>query len=350
MAHQFSNLYRNPYRHDIIPPPPPYEVLPSAGYIPSGPTTTAPAVRDDFPRQQPPREWSRGIDYLRDLHTEIGNLNLDALHAPPHRMSFVNADKPLPRLPPPPPLPDRPAMPSSSSASRLDDFHLSSFADRSLPQPLSEDLRPHSLPPSDDVAAQKYFRPSAYLRIPEPSRIYRPHSDATNATNAFKSHKSRHKASASIDITYVPSSSSEGESSLPGTITGRSPARRGRASSEQPVSTIPTTPSRTRRSRVSPDRVQDGTTNGLTSDAQRCAGFTRTGQPCKRLVRSSAPYLLSRDFHSPADRDEDDEAPRLVGRYCKDHAGMICEVGGFYWRGGPVSKQGSGVWIDFDGK
>jgi hypothetical protein len=32
-------------------------------------------------------------------------------------------------------------------------------------------------------------------------------------------------------------------------------------------------------------------------------------------------------------------------RYCKDHAGRICQVGGFYWKGGKKS-----VWVDFDGE
>jgi hypothetical protein len=31
-------------------------------------------------------------------------------------------------------------------------------------------------------------------------------------------------------------------------------------------------------------------------------------------------------------------------RYCKDHAGQICQVGGFYWKG---EKS---VWIDFAGR
>ena len=346
MVHQPTSLYRTPYHHDTNLTPPPYQTFASASYIPPRPVTDL-AIRNEYPRHQQPRERSRGLDYLQDLHTELSNIDLDAFHSN-ERISSVNADKPLPRLPPPPPLPDRPTVPASYSASRLDDLHTPFSLDRTRPLSLTEGSRPHSLTPNEDIAPQKYFRPSAYLRIPEPLHVSRPHSD--HPTNAFQSHKHRSKASTSIDITYVPSSSSEDDTSLPGTSTGRSPARRRRAASEQPPATTSTTPSKTRRSRVSPDPNRDSTPNASTSDAQRCSGFTRTGQPCKRLVRASAPYLLSRESYSPANGDGDDEAPRLVGRYCKDHAGMICEVGGFYWRGGPMFKQGSGVWIDFDGK
>ena len=47
--------------------------------------------------------------------------------------------------------------------------------------------------------------------------------------------------------------------------------------------------------------------------------------------------------------DGNDHAQRVTGRYCKDHAGMICQVGGFYWRG-RQGKQTTGVWIDFSGE
>lgn len=44
------------------------------------------------------------------------------------------------------------------------------------------------------------------------------------------------------------------------------------------------------------------------------------------------------------DEDEREEEGETVGgRYCKDHAGMICGVEGFYSRDKP------GLWIRFDG-
>jgi hypothetical protein len=59
-------------------------------------------------------------------------------------------------------------------------------------------------------------------------------------------------------------------------------------------------------------------------------------------VRSTAPYLLSRDIN--IDEGEDGSLVEEE-RYCKDHAGRICQVGGFYWRGGAKS-----VWVDFGGQ
>jgi hypothetical protein len=59
-------------------------------------------------------------------------------------------------------------------------------------------------------------------------------------------------------------------------------------------------------------------------------------------VRSTAPYLLSRDINIG---EGEDGSLVKEERYCKDHAGRICQVGGFYWRGGAKS-----VWVDFGGQ
>ena len=72
----------------------------------------------------------------------------------------------------------------------------------------------------------------------------------------------------------------------------------------------------------------------------QCAGFTRAGAPCKRTVKAAAPFLAHADT-------SDDDAERIVGRYCKDHAGLVCAAKGFYWRD---ARGKAGVWIDFDGE
>jgi hypothetical protein len=60
------------------------------------------------------------------------------------------------------------------------------------------------------------------------------------------------------------------------------------------------------------------------------------------LVRAQAPLLAS-------SLGDDGDAPRAgaVGRYCRDHAGMVCAADGFYWRD---ARGKSGVWIDFKGE
>ncbi|BEI95679.1 hypothetical protein CcaverHIS631_0106280 [Cutaneotrichosporon cavernicola] len=72
----------------------------------------------------------------------------------------------------------------------------------------------------------------------------------------------------------------------------------------------------------------------------RCAGYTRAGVPCKRLVRAQAPLLAT-------PLGDDGDAPRVgaVGRYCRDHAGMVCAADGFYWRD---AKGKSGVYVAFN--
>lgn len=86
------------------------------------------------------------------------------------------------------------------------------------------------------------------------------------------------------------------------------------------------------------------------SSSVQCSGFTRTGQPCKRLVKAKAPYLSIRDVSvapvSLVGDDGDARSEKVMGRYCKDHAGMICTAKGFYWR---RERDNSGVWIEFDG-
>ncbi|UOH80150.1 hypothetical protein LQV05_002799 [Cryptococcus neoformans] len=111
----------------------------------------------------------------------------------------------------------------------------------------------------------------------------------------------------------------------------------GRGSSNTPSSI---SPSKTKKSN-SPHKPY--TSN---SSSVQCSGFTRTGQPCKRLVRVKAPYLSAPDALMALDEDGGDaRSEKVMGRYCKDHAGMICTIKGFYWR---RERDSSGVWIEFD--
>lgn len=123
-----------------------------------------------------------------------------------------------------------------------------------------------------------------------------------------------------------------------------SPARRG--SSNTPSTTPSTTPSGKTKKSSSPHKPY--TSN---SSSVQCSGFTRTGQPCKRLVKVKAPYLSARDASvASVSLDEDGgdaRSEKVMGRYCKDHAGMICTIKGFYWR---RERDSSGVWIEFDGE
>ncbi|WVQ70911.1 hypothetical protein IAR50_000436 [Cryptococcus sp. DSM 104548] len=79
----------------------------------------------------------------------------------------------------------------------------------------------------------------------------------------------------------------------------------------------------------------------------QCSGFTRTGAPCKRIVRAHAPYLATPIGGREDDDEGDIRSERVMGRYCKDHAGMICKTKGFYWRNGE-GEDASKVWIDFE--
>jgi len=101
---------------------------------------------------------------------------------------------------------------------------------------------------------------------------------------------------------------------------------------------------------ASPASVKNGSPS---TKSVRCSGYTRAGQPCKRLVKIEAPYLSQREpsateyNQAKSGSGEDDEENQTMGRYCRDHAGMICKAGGFYWRG----RGGkAAIWVDFNGE
>ncbi|WVO12986.1 hypothetical protein L204_100595 [Cryptococcus depauperatus] len=172
-----------------------------------------------------------------------------------------------------------------------------------------------------------------------------------------------------IDLTQTSSDSSP-DSSILDHVTPRSSARRKRLTSDlrQSFLTSPSisSPSPSPRRQKSPSKtpstspfvskeVVSPSKFATLGQAVTCSGFTRTGQPCKRLVKVPAPYLIYKDSQEPSDGGErrignvdgegDVRSERVMGRYCKDHAKMICDAKGFYWR----STEGdAGIWIDFD--
>ena len=271
---------------------------------------------------------------------------------------------------------------------------------RPVPQPVKP-LDPYSPTPRHSKPVQKVsppksFKPSPYLHLPlppstPPSR-HRPHSAPHPGSSSGKG-KGRGDSQEVIDLTLEsPSSPTVSTPSSPSHprahVTPRSPARlRRRGASDQPppststpthtplqlpgVAQVPATPSRS---------SQNQRHGSPSSTAVRCAGYTRAGERCKRTVKVEAPYLAawnlnvgsgmagpSGNMAGPsgknkgkaeaeegtahrrqnralvADRGSPDEADDEVegGRYCKDHAGMICGVEGFYSRDKP------GLWIRF---
>ncbi|WWC58470.1 uncharacterized protein I303_101013 [Kwoniella dejecticola CBS 10117] len=316
------------------------------------------------------------------------------IHSDP---SSPNCDKQLPPLPPPPPRPnlssDRyPVYPSTYQPINAP----------WAPTPPSLPPRPVSLPlpdigdhldetvPANRVSDQriedrhsrvvtlehgeqektksgsKSFKPSVHphskprlseedhLQPPTPRSPPRVRSDSRLPTSgkrytqdkSVKSHQRKLKRSPrdSADREYNPIidltlCSSDDESADRGeNVTPRSPARRTRAASEQPLptATIPKLPSS-----ISPEsQTGPRTPMKSVSGAVQCSGFTRAGQPCKRLVKDLAPYLSVKDPNLEAG----DESDRVLGRYCKDHAGMICQAEGFYWR---ADGKRAEVWINF---
>lgn len=281
------------------------------------------------------RRYSKGRDYLRSLGDQMASSELDRGQAGDLSNRLSVSDKPLPRLPPPPSIPHRPMT--------------------------DPPYRPHPEPAEPPInqadvsyeSPQKTFRPSPYLVLPEnhrnpysdPSSSFVDHRTSQPPANAKSAPTTPRRGTRPspesrdiIELSYSPSSSSSSPVALNNSsnVTPRSPARiRKRAISEQPP-----TPSSTVRSPHPKDNKE--------GRAVRCAGYTRTGQPCKRLVKASAPLLMAMDLNvldsnssMGLDREKGEE---VEGRYCKDHAGMICSQKGFYSRDSP------GVWVDFDGE
>ncbi|WWC99796.1 hypothetical protein V866_006704 [Kwoniella sp. B9012] len=224
----------------------------------------------------------------------------------------------------------------------------------SPPKTFRPTVHPHSKPRLSDENR---------LRPPSPHTPPRPKSDSAIPTSSKKKGKGKATSTSAstpktkpktpnrrkekdndpdwnpiIDLTI--SSSEDDSEDRNENITPRSSARRKRAMSEQPgrTSAHTSTPSKSVSGSGSRTPGKDSTLGVV-----QCSGFTRTGQPCKRLVKVSAPYLSARDTN--VEQGGDERSEKVMGRYCKDHAGMICQVDGFYWRG---DGDKAGIWIEFN--
>lgn len=333
-----------------------------------------------------PSKPNKGREYLQSLGSSMAALNIgqrthskqQSHHAAP--ISQIStprvSDKPLPELPPAPPLPARPATIVLETYPSL------------APSPASR-ARPTTQPPVYPSHAEqpirtppKSFKPSPYLHLPVPPHTPppgRPHSaPSAGASSSSSRRRAAGQVQDVIDVTLDSPSSSQSYSSPSSPVaqvTPRSPARlRRRGASDQPQPSPISTPSRSSRPHdpATPKTVPSRTNaivdsshptpnNGSpASTATRCAGYTRTGERCKRTVKVEAPYLAAMDLNLQSsgsgrsggqdkgkakgkvpedDEGEDDQG----GRYCKDHAGMICSVEGYYSRDRP------GLWVRFDG-
>lgn len=303
---------------------------------PAAPKQYAPQYYATPPRYNPTQlRVDRGRDYLSSLTTSVSNLDL-GIQAGPSRSLTV--DKPLPQLPPPP-IPSRPtSLPSYSS--QIPPLPAPPRIQQH-PRPLAESTtsqQPRSAPHTQvSTPPRKSFTPSFHPHdstcqnhLLRPPDVHRPHSDPQipSTTKARKKGKGKEEV---MDLTLDSSDDDLWESANKSALAGtkKTSPRHRRA-----ISDLPRTPASKAKSPSKPP------VSPASPNAVRCSGYTRAGQPCKRVVKSTAPFLLTRDTNLGAG-----DAGRGEERYCKDHAGMICQVGGFYWRG-----SGQNVWIDFSGE
>lgn len=85
-----------------------------------------------------------------------------------------------------------------------------------------------------------------------------------------------------------------------------------------------------------------------------CAGITKKGVPCKRVVKKDPPALVykldfataKKDPHSDKDEDVDDTATKIE-RLCWQHRRKIMAAPGFYGR---TPVDGAKQFIEFDGR
>lgn len=334
-------VYQNP-----LPRPPAY----------TSPPTLLP--QPYTPQAGPSR--SEGRDYLLSLQTSMSNLDIAQETHRQRTISSPGTDKPLPRLPPPPPLPNRPYSTNAADA------YSSNLAASTNARRRTEEQSPtveshdysgqqnrHSTPgqfgassrhSTSTASTSQYtpprsFRPS--INLTSPSRLHPPHSEPrisrpysdTAIPLVTPSRKKQPKPPRTPSIIIIDSDSdTSASSSTPVYVTTRTPARRKRATSENP----------SRSSRHGETSLSSETPKRTLAagSAVRCAGFTRKGAPCQRLVKAEAPYLTMIDPNV-------EEGNGIQARYCKNHAGMICNVKGFYWKS---NKEKGGIWVEFEGE
>lgn len=279
------------------------------------------------------------MDYLASIGPSMQSLNLGGPSRYGSSHTRVSFDKPLPSLP----SSHMPARPPIIAPPEYPP-HVATYRQYTPPR----------VPPRP---VTEYTPPR--LLFPPSMPVHRPHSDPVISSSKTPSSKKKStprrkdrptSTGHTIFDPFLSSSESSAEfsdDSMPHNITPRSAERRKRATSEQPTRAGLLTPTKPPAPRSRLQSVSPGPSSSPKSGAGavRCSGFTRTGAPCKRLVKVSAPFLTAINTNLPGtSRDAEDLMDAAgLGRYCKDHAGMICQPTGFY------SKEKRGLWIDFDG-
>ena len=213
----------------------------------------------------------------------------------------------------------------------------------SIPPPFPEQsFDPSALPKPPKTAPPplRAFKPSPHPFFPHPPSPLRPTVTLAGPSRPpsdrpilpapeaeFKTTSKPRKGSSKEPI-EVPDSGSDTKQHSSSKVTPRTAQRTRRAKSGQPSSST-TSPEKTET--PSPYQIAS------LSKAVQCSGFTRKGQPCRRMVKMEAPSLSMVDQNLPEEEG--------IRRYCKDHAGLICDQTGFYWK----DKDGaSNIWIEFD--
>ncbi|KAL1410409.1 hypothetical protein Q8F55_004420 [Vanrija albida] len=325
-------------RNKPLPPVPPAGAMPAmAMAVASGPLPVPPAraaVPPPLPERPPPPPYSA-------LPTT--NTITQAIHgvpAPPpipprptEKATFNPPPAAFGDFPPVPAPPFRLAAAAATSSSSSASSSTSTYATGST-APSSSQSAPTPPPagpcnpkPGPLKQAKLHFNP----RMSQQKSASSQNLSTQAKPRASSTPKGKGKKPAVIDLTgsdndsYSPSDSDSGGGRLAPPQT-----RHQRAHSQPPSSAAPHTPA--------PKGKKAGPRLSKPSapDAARCSGFTRSGQPCKRTVKATAPFL--------AGLESDEEGEERTGRYCKDHAGLVCAVDGFYWS----DRRGrSGVWVEF---
>nr|XP_019000437.1 uncharacterized protein I203_06851 [Kwoniella mangroviensis CBS 8507]OCF63898.1 hypothetical protein I203_06851 [Kwoniella mangroviensis CBS 8507] len=311
-------------RLPALPPPPPsnrYEEYPSMN-------DAGPSHQDLTPPPLPPRPISMPLPETHDDLPEPVtiysvtkyNQRLDGPQSLGSNRDSASKSQKVSS----PPKTFRPSVHPHSKPRLSDENRLRPLSPHTPPRPKSDSAIPTSSKKKGKGKATSFSTSTPKSKIKTPTRRKEGNNDPD--WNPI------------IDLT-ISSSEDDSEEDRNETITPRSSARRKRAISEQPsrTSVHTSTPSKSGSNSESRTPGKDSTPGVV-----QCSGFTRTGQPCKRLVKVSAPYLSARDTNVEPGGDERSE--KVMGRYCKDHAGMICQVDGFYWRG---DSNKAGIWIEF---
>ena len=348
--------------HDPIYNRRPTQSYPSGGYHdPSYPPTTS---HD---------RHGSGREYLASLTTIVSKMDIGTRDPPRQRTrpSPSVPNEPLPRLPVPPQIPPRPhsddvpyefssAGPLIVAPASFSDARMTAQASRTeRNRPLSQSsvefvgVSVPTLqvgPSSQHAEPSQSISPASAHRSSPVTKHHISHSRSDTAPKANdkprlepKARPRSRKSQTSLSDFIVPDSESNNSSSSSSRptrlhVTDRTPERRRRAASEQPRPLSPAPKTTPRRKRIGDKNSSSPAPSS--SGAVRCSGFTRKGTACQRLVKSEAPYLSMLDLNVGEESK----------RYCKDHAGMICDVNGFYWRGVGSTQDGAGIWIDFHGE